>query len=61
VRDGDTILMIRCPKCGRIKQHGVFVRVVGRQLLDIVDLIYKQKIRFIDEDCGRHKVNETGR
>jgi hypothetical protein len=47
--------MIRCPSYGRIKKHGVFVRVVGRDLADIVDAIYKQKIRFIDEDCGRHE------
>jgi predicted nucleic-acid-binding Zn-ribbon protein len=53
--------MIRCPKCGRVKKYGDWIRPVGRDLTDIVDAIYKQKIRFIDEDCGRHKVNETGR
>lgn len=54
MRNGDTIVIMKKCKCGRVYKFGEWIRPQGKDLQDIVDAIYRQEIRFIDEDCGRH-------
>lgn len=51
--------MKKC-KCGRVYRYGDWIRPIGSDLLDIVEAIYRERIRFIDEVCD-HCATKTSR